>query len=121
MMTAFTGWVGRHRAGVRFAEASAASRSEANTSAMRAVLTFLAFPFRKQMVSSISKSPCISGRPHSPWIRFQQLPNQKIRKINHTFSSTHIFEPHRMADECLAHEAFAPAPFDLPIASHTAH
>jgi len=120
-MTAFNGWVGRQRVGVRFAEASAASRSEANTNALRAVLTFLGLPFRNQMAPRISKPPCISGRAHSALIRFQQFSNQEIRKINRTFFLAHIFEPHRITDECFAHKALASPPFDLPIASYTAH
>src|SRR5580765_1847645 len=121
MMTALNGWVGRHRVGVRFAEASVASRSEANTNAMRAILTLPVLPFRKQMSPGISKPSCISGWAYSTWVRLQQLANQKIRKINRTFPSAHIFEPHWIADECLAHKTLAPVPFDLPIASHTAH
>src|SRR6266516_1347306 len=120
-MTPFNSWVRRHRVGVRFAEASGASRSEANTNAMRAGLNFVLFPFRKQPASSTSKSPGISGWTHSTWIRFQQLAYQKIRKINRICLPAHIFEPHRIADERLAHKALAPAPFDLPIASHTTH
>src|SRR5438045_2988630 len=117
MMTALNGWLGRHRVGVRFAEASVASRSEANTNAIRAILT-LPVPVRKQMAPLILKPPRISGWAYSTWIRFPQLANQKIRKINRTFFPAHIFEPHRIADKGLPHKTLAPAPFDLPIASH---
>src|SRR6476661_9236387 len=109
------------RAGVRFAEASVASRSEADSNARRAILSCFGFSLQKSTILKRLIPSSISGRTHSTWIRFQQFPDQKIRKINQPSALADPFDPHRVADKCFAHKPLASAPFDLPVASHTAH
>jgi hypothetical protein len=109
------------RAGVRFAEASVASRSEADSSARRAIFSCFGSSLQNTTLLKRLIASSISGRTHSTWIRFQHFPDQKIRKINHAFPFADQFDPHRVADKCFAHKPLASAPFDLPVASHTAH
>jgi hypothetical protein len=109
------------RAGVRFAEASVASRSEADSSARRAIFSYFGFSLQNTTLLKKLIPSSIPGWTHSTWIRFQQFADQKIRKINHAFFVADQFDPHRVADECFAHKPLASAPFDLPVASHTAH
>ena len=110
-----------HRAGICFAEASGASRSEADSNAMRAIFSCFGFSLQNTAILKRLVPSWISGWTHSTRIRFQQFPDQKLREINHAFSLAGHFDPNRVADKCFAHEPLSPAPLDLPVASHAAH
>src|SRR6478672_7288449 len=86
------------RTGVRFAEASVASRSEADSSARRALFSCFGFSLQETTVLKRLIPSSISGRTHSAWIRFQQFSDQKIRKINQPSVLADPFDPHRVAD-----------------------
>src|SRR6185503_2146534 len=109
------------RAGVRFAEASVASRSEADSNPRCALFSCFGFSLQNTTLLKRLIASAISGWTHSTWIGFQQFPDQKIRKVNQPFPLADQFDSHRVADKCFAHKPLASAPFDLPVASHTAH
>src|SRR6266851_3492851 len=108
------------RAGIRFAEASVASRSEADSCARGGIFACFGSSLRSTTVLKALIPPSISSRTHSSWIRFPQFADQKFRKINLPLSLPGPFYPHLVANKCFADKALAPAPFDLPVASHPA-
>src|SRR4051794_3350087 len=109
------------RAGVRRAEASEASRSEADSSTIGPLFFCPAFSLRNVLFSLKLFPTSVSGRTNSTRVRFQQLPYQQIRKIKQRLVRAHSFEPDRITDKCFAHKPLAPAPFDLPVATHRTH
>ena len=111
--------VGRQRGGVRFAEASVASRSEADPTTLRGWTAPLA-PARRQ-VPSASKPMPIPGWAHAAAIRVPQLADQKAAEVNAPLFSAAALESHSKSNEGFAHEALAPSPADLSIAAHPPH
>ena len=71
-------------------------------------------------IPTSSKPARISSGPHSPLIGFPQFPNQQSDKMNPPFRLAQELQSHRVPNEGFPHKAFAPAPFDLAIASHLA-
>lgn len=66
------------------------------------------------------KPTWISSGPYSTLIGFPQFPNQQSGKMNPPLRLVQELQSHRVSDEGFPHKAFAPAPFDLAIASHLA-
>src|SRR5437667_10549335 len=49
------------------------------------------------------------------------IPRSKAPRNKSCISLAGHFDPNRVADKCFAHKPLAPAPLDLPVASHAAH
>jgi hypothetical protein len=111
---------GRQRIGIRFVEASVASRSEADTNALGANFG-LGWPTLGTLFGDFSEPTQVLGRPHALCVRVPKLANQQASKTNDISSSVLQLQADRISDECLADKPFAPTPFDLPVAPHTAY
>jgi hypothetical protein len=111
---------GRQRIGIRFVEASVASRSEADTNALGANFG-LDWSTLGTLFGHFSEPTQILGWPHALCVRVPELANQQASKTNGI--SSFVLQPQadRISDQCFADKPFAPTPFDLPVAPHTAY
>src|SRR5512136_2763831 len=112
---------GGHRVGVRIAEASVASRSDANPNAMRTRWRSVSWVPAGGAQLPASRPPRISGRAHPAGIGIPKFANQLTHKINRASCSAHHLEAHRIAHEGFAHKTLPPTPFDLAVAPHPPH
>src|SRR5881397_3100538 len=112
------GGVRRHRVGVRFAEASVASRSEANTNAMQARFLSRGFSLSHCFGLRISAS-CILGWTHATSIGFPEFADQKPRKIHRPFPFASQPQSHRISNKRLSYEPLPSSPTNLSVASYS--
>src|SRR5258706_8884010 len=121
MIGLFKAEVRRQRIGSHSAEASEASRSGVAANALRAGFPLVGFSRRDEALLKISSAPRVLGRTHPTWIRFPQLSNQQVGKVNFPFVSAHPIQSHRIPNKGFPHKPFSPSPSDLPVGAHPPH
>jgi hypothetical protein len=92
------------RVGIRFVEASVASRSEADTDTLGANVRRGTF----------SEPALVVGRSHALCVRVPELTDQQASKTNGISSFVRQPQADLISDECFADKALSPAPLDLP-------
>src|SRR5258706_1011899 len=121
MIGLFKAEVRRQRIGSSSDEASEPSRRGVAANALRAGFPLVGFSRRDEALLKISSASRVLGLTHPTWIRFPQLSNQQVGKINFPFVSAHPIQSHRIPNKGFPHKPFSPSPSDLPVGAHPAH